>query len=199
MKPKLWLVSGLLLTLGASFLVVSGCAHPASTMDVPAYRRILAETDPAKRAPNFKGSPAEEKGLKNFRNFMETMTVEKVKADTRLVYAPDAHLNDTLKALQGVEAIEAYFLKTAANCDETKVEFLDVAESKGDYYYRWIMTIRLKGDKPEEAFVSKGMSQVRFDSEGRVILQQDFWDSSGAIYEHVPVLGWGIRQVRSRF
>ena len=199
MSKKLWIGLGLLSLAGIAAVSLGGCANPPSTMDVAAYRKILDHTDPAKRSPNFKGSPAEARGMKNFRNFMEVMTVEKVKAEARTVYAPDAYLNDTLKAIQGIDGIEAYFLKTAANCDEVKVEFLDVTESKGDYYYRWIMTIRLKGDKPEGAFVSKGMSQVRYDAEGRVTLQQDFWDSSGAVYEHIPVLGWGICQVRARF
>jgi len=34
-----------------------------------------------------------------------------------------------------------------------------------------------------------GMSQLRFDREGRVLLQQDYWDSAAGVYEHIPGIG----------
>lgn len=45
---------------------------------------------------------------------------------------------------------------------------------------------------------SVGMSHIRFDADGKVILHQDFWDSTGGLFEHVPGLGWMLRSVKSR-
>jgi hypothetical protein len=46
--------------------------------------------------------------------------------------------------------------------------------------------------------VTIGMTHLRFDSEGKVVLHQDFWDSTRGIFEHVPVMGAGIRLVKKR-
>lgn len=42
------------------------------------------------------------------------------------------------------------------------------------------------------------MTHIRFDSEGKVILHQDFWDSTGGLFEHVPALGWMLRRAKKR-
>jgi O-antigen ligase len=31
-----------------------------------------------------------------------------------------------------------------------------------------------------------------------VALHQDFWDAAGALFEHVPILGFGIRKLKQR-
>lgn len=39
---------------------------------------------------------------------------------------------------------------------------------------------------------------LRFDAEGKVILQQDIWDSTAGILERIPVLGAAIRAIERR-
>ncbi len=43
-----------------------------------------------------------------------------------------------------------------------------------------------------------GMTHVRFNPEGQVILHQDYWDSAAGLFEYVPVVGGGIRLIKSR-
>ena len=59
-------------------------------------------------------------------------------------------------------------------------------------------TIRFKRLAGGEDTRSVGMTHVRFDSAGKVVLHQDFWDSTGGFFEHVPVLGWMLRRVKNR-
>jgi hypothetical protein len=42
------------------------------------------------------------------------------------------------------------------------------------------------------------MTLLRFDKQGRVVLHQDFWDSSAGFYEHLPVLGGVMRWIKSK-
>ena len=42
------------------------------------------------------------------------------------------------------------------------------------------------------------MSHIRFGADGKVVLHQDFWDSSGGLFEHVPGLGWMLRKAKAR-
>jgi len=39
---------------------------------------------------------------------------------------------------------------------------------------------------------------LRFDAEGKVILQQNVWDSTAGILERIPVLGAAIRAIERR-
>jgi len=44
-----------------------------------------------------------------------------------------------------------------------------------------------------------GVTHVRFNNNGQVILHQDFWDSGLGFYAHIPVLGAGVRAIARRF
>ena len=49
-----------------------------------------------------------------------------------------------------------------------------------------------------EQTTTVGMSHIRFNAKGQVVLHQDFWDSASGLYEHIPVLGSLIRGVKNR-
>ena len=115
------------------------------------------------------------------------------------VYAPEAFLNDTLKTVRGAQAIEDYFLETARSLVYAKVEFDDTLRaSDGSYYLRWRMRMESKVIKKGEEIRTIGMTHLRFDKEGRVLVHQDYWDSGRGVFEHIPVIGTGIRMVKKR-
>jgi hypothetical protein len=45
---------------------------------------------------------------------------------------------------------------------------------------------------------SVGVSQIRFDREGKVAFHQDFWDSGKNFYAHLPVIGGAVGYVGKR-
>jgi hypothetical protein len=44
-----------------------------------------------------------------------------------------------------------------------------------------------------------GVTHIRFNAQGEVVLHQDFWDSGLGFYSHIPVLGAGVRAIGRRF
>jgi len=54
---------------------------------------------------------------------------------------------------------------------------------------------KLSGGSPIH---SVGMSQVRFDAQGKVAFHQDFWDSGKNIYGKIPIVGGLIHTIRNR-
>ena len=112
------------------------------------------------------------------------------------VYAEELFFNDTIKTLHRAEELQEYLTETSESIDKGTVEFLDVVTSNGNYYLRWEMTIRFKKLARGEDKRSVGMSHVRFDAAGQVVLHQDFWDSAGGLFEHVPALGWMLRRAK---
>ena len=144
-------------------------------------------------------SPAEKAAISRFTSLLQGIgKIEYVRENTSKVYANNAFFDDTLTVHQGVVEIENYFLKTSRTMTSYQVTIDDVAKSNGNYYVRWTMVFAapaLSGGKPVESI---GISQIRFNREGKVVFHQDFWDSGKNFYAHLPVVGGAIGYVRKR-
>lgn len=157
------------------------------------WRRLQAEG-----APFAAGSKEEARAIARFQDVLADFKAPGLAARAAEVYAPGAWFNDTLKTVRGGEAIGNYLGKTAEALESGTVEFLDVVGSNGDYYVRWEMRLRFARLDRGTTHSSVGMSHLRFDRDGRVVLHQDFWDPVSGLFEHVPALGWLLRQVKGR-
>ncbi len=144
------------------------------------------------------GSAEERRAIERFQGLLADFKAADFRQRVRQVYADDVFFNDTLKTVRGAAAVEEYLAASAAAIDEGTVEFLDVVADAGNYYFRWQMTIRFKRFADGEPTHSVGMTHVRFDADGKVALHQDFWDSAGGLFEHVPVVGWMLRRAKKR-
>ncbi len=195
--PIFTFVAGLLVALTGGFLLLDSCAYPnRSAEDVAAYRSRM-EKIPASRLDA--GGPGEKAGLERFKSFLQGCgDVKYIRENTLKVYAADAYLDDTLALHHGAAEIEAYFIKTSETMTNYQVTIDDVARSGDDYYVRWTMVFAapaLSGGKPVH---SVGISQLRFNREGKVAFHQDFWDSGKNFYAHLPVVGGAVGFVRKR-
>ena len=140
------------------------------------------------------GSAARD-AVKGFAGLYGDLSVSNVTANARKVYAPDAWFNDTIATEVGIEAIEKYLLKTAEGAEAVSAKINDVAVSGSDCYVRWTMEIRTKNLAAGKPIVTEGVSQLRVDGQGRIVLHQDFWNPATGIYQHLPLLGPAIRFV----
>jgi hypothetical protein len=163
---------------------------------VSLFQQALEQTEKV-QGPE-RGSCTEQAGIRRFEDFLAHLDEKTAREDTEKVYAPDAYLNDTLKTIHGAPAIRDYFIKTAKGLDSMTVTFDDLAVSGRNYYFRWTMDTRMKNLARGKTVRTIGITLVRFDSEGRVILHQDFWDSAQGVWEHVPVMGSVIRWIRTK-
>lgn len=144
-------------------------------------------------------SAAEKAGLEAWKALLADLSVKNVEGKASEVYAEKTYFNDTLKTLRSADAVEAYLIETAELLHSGSVEYRDTVRSEdGSYYVRWEMVYegkKLAGGRPIRTI---GMSQLRFDDEGRVVLHQDFWDSTRGIFEHIPVVGGQLRFIKNR-
>jgi hypothetical protein len=185
--------------LALAGLLLSACSEPPGPTPEGLNEAYEAALD-ATAAPVAKifeeGSPEERAALDRLSDYFVQMTPDSVASDTASVYSPDAFLYDNLAAVQGLDNIRSYFTKAASEVDELTVEFLQVARSDEDYFIRWRMTIVAPNLDDSGALVSYGMTQFRFDSDGRVLLHRDFWDAATGLYEYLPVLGGLVARTR---
>ncbi|MFP4203028.1 MAG: hypothetical protein ACLFS4_01695 [Opitutales bacterium] len=68
----------------------------------------------------------------------------------------------------------------------------------GDYYLSWTMRIDFKKTPPGTWEESIGMTHLRFNSEGRVIFHQDYWDPTDIVYRRIPIAKQLIAYVKKK-
>lgn len=163
------------------------------------YLEVLEKLRREQPAPLLPGSPAEHEALERFGRFFADFSPDKIARLLDLTYAEDAWFNDTLKTLRGREQLRDYLRHSAEAVHSCRVQILDRASTAGgDHYLRWTMAIRFRRFKSAQETHSIGMTHLRFDASGRVRLHQDYWDSSAGLFEHIPLLGAGIRAIKRR-
>lgn len=183
--------------LALSFQQLGAAPLPQSLSGpVEAFQLAEKETDHVQGPP--RGSPAEKEAIARFEAFLSHLDEKTAREQTEKVYAPDAFLNDTLKTLHGASTIRDYFIKTAQGLESMTVTFDDVAVSGRNYYFRWTMDTRMKHLASGKNVRTIGVTMVRFDPQGRVLLHQDFWDSAQGVWDHVPGIGAAIRWIQNK-
>ena len=192
--PLACVISVAMLLIGAFALV--SCRSPnASVARVATFQAAISSANATELRPD---SPEEKDAINRVKALLSDLSAENVAATTKNVYAQDAYFNDTLKTLHGADAIEEYFLHTAATVTSISVDFDDVARSGRDYYFRWRMDFQAPKLSRGETIRTIGISQIRFNADGKVVFHQDFWDSAAGLFEHLPVTNQMIHAVRKR-
>ncbi len=195
--PATTFVAGLLLALGAVFFLLNSNMLPnRSAEDVASYRASIEKVLPSGLPA---GGPGEKAALERFTTFLKGIGDAKfVREMTFQTYSSDAYLDDTLVVHHGAAEIEAYFIKTSETMTSYQLAIDDVARSGDDYYVRWTMQFAaplLSGGKTVH---SVGVSQIRFNREGKVAFHQDFWDSGKNFYSRLPVVGGAVGYINKR-
>ncbi|MFT4549930.1 MAG: hypothetical protein ACI8XO_001598 [Verrucomicrobiales bacterium] len=178
-----------LVGLGGCFLLQT---HPMDNSQINAY---ASETGKSAASAT---SESTELGIERWKSLVGDFSVSNLKGNVASVYAEQTFFNDTLKTFRDPRAIEDYLIETAEMLKYGRVDYQDTAISGNDVYVRWKMTYRSKKLAKDDDIVTIGMSHLRFDEAGKVILHQDFWDSTRGVFEHVPVIGSGIRMIKKR-
>ena len=100
------------------------------------------------------------------------------------------------KTINNIDELINYMQDTAEAVEVTTVDILDVSKSDTDYYLRWVMHMKFTAKGKEVDSQSIGVTQIRFNEQGKVVLHQDFWDGAEGFYQHLPFVGYIIRKVR---
>jgi len=191
---SIWLRRALDLVLAVAISV--GIASAGSkTMS---YEEALVYTAAPEIGHLTPDSAAEKEAIARFSQFIAHMQAESIAENARDVYAENAYFNDTIKELVGNEAIGAYLAESLGATEKVEVEVVDVARSGIDYYYRWVMDIKFRNLNDGNWARSEGMSHIRFDAAGRVVLHRDYWDAAGGLFAYMPVIGSVLRWIKGR-
>lgn len=126
--------------------------------------------------------------------WMESLSAASVP-DLARHAAPEIRFADPFQDVTGLAAVERVYAAIFRHCRDPRFTVLDRAWSGQAWYLRFRFTARSTAGA-DLSF--DGVSELRFDAAGRVILHHDHWDSGGAFYGRLPLLGRVIGWIRGR-
>ena len=129
----------------------------------------------------------------SYAAFLEAMTPSELDR-LESFCAPEVHFRDPFNDVTGVAAYRRVLAKMFEDVGQPDFIVTGRALSGDRLYLRWRFAASGPGGAPLRF---DGMSEVRFDAAGRVIVHHDFWDA-GVVYEKIPLLRGLLRLVKRR-
>ena len=176
-------------------LVLGACSQQACSQQGPApYAERYAAA--LERYPGV--APASDESVDAFVQFFSGHAPGESPTAGAL-YARELYFSDTLLTSELHEEVIAHLERMRTGADELAVTVLDHQVDGADVYLIWRMRAQFTPTWRTVESDSIGMTHLRFDADGRIVLQQDFWDSAEGFYRHLPVVGSLIDSVARRF
>ena len=155
---------------------------------------MAAYPDALERHPG--STAAIDAGVRRFADVFADLTRDDTAERMAALYADEVYFNDTLKTLGTGRAVADYMGETGAKLDTSKVVVHHEVRDGVDVYLRWEMDFATSAFGMKIDSKSIGMTHLRFDDDGRVVIHQDFWDAAGGLYEHLPLIGAVVRTAK---
>lgn len=183
-----------LIASGLAVAVTVGCFSRGDTRsmddDLARYKQAMG---------NFSGhGDGIEDGIERFAQAYADLTDPDLELLMTALYAERLFFNDTLHSFDNRVDLVRYMTKTGASLAHSEVEIQQVLRDGNDVFVRWTMEFRTRAVGRDIHSQSIGMTHLRFNADGQVVLHQDFWDSGHALYAHLPFVGFAVRRARAR-
>ena len=155
---------------------------------------VAAYHDALERRPG--DTSAIDSGVATFRETFADLTRDDLARRIGELYAEEFYFNDTVHIARERSELVDYMARTGQGLEQNEVKVHKVIRDGSDVYVRWEMTFRTRALAKRVESHSIGMTHLRFDEHGQIVLHQDFWDNGNALYAHLPVVGFFVRRAR---
>jgi SnoaL-like domain len=135
--------------------------------------------------------------IKPFINLYKQLEDKELVDNIAKAYAEKIYFNDTVVTLHERSELQKYLQNTQEALDAMSFEVLETYEKNNDVLARWSMRTQFTILGQHRDVHSLGISHLRFDKDGKIILHQDYWDSTQGFYQHIPVIGGLLRWIKS--
>ncbi|MDF2178206.1 nuclear transport factor 2 family protein [Aliiglaciecola sp. CAU 1673] len=113
------------------------------------------------------------------------------------LYSNNIEFVDPVKTHKGLHALSTYFDNLLENCEFCRFDIHSVDTASCSYFVQWQMHFCHKRLNGGQKITIDGISQVK-EAAGKVVYQRDYYDLGAMLYEHVPLLGAGVRVLKKR-
>ena len=175
-----------------ALLAMTACKNSSNdmhTQTVPDsdYKAALERTTPSLYQLPPADSTEEATMLAGIEDLFTTYTYENLESQTTEVYAKDVYFRDAFRQFSRPEDIRDYMLHGLEPLAGVEFIINRVIRSGGEFYIDWTMRLDFKSTPLNTWEESIGMSHIRYNSEGKVIFHQDYWDPTDIVYRRIPI------------
>ncbi len=110
------------------------------------------------------------------------------------LYTEDVRFRDPISEVTGLAELRRYFERFAEVSAGNRFDITDEIVQPGQAAVFWTMVLVDDDGKEKRRF--QGMSHLKVRD--RIYEERDYFDLGEAVYDHVPVVSWFTRLVRSR-
>ncbi|MFU8813723.1 MAG: nuclear transport factor 2 family protein [Pseudomonadales bacterium] len=190
LRPAALLVVALL----AIAVGVAGCSQTPSKPYADSYRNALVELHGTTAV-----STAMTERFVRFFTHEDGAGAAAEIIDPDEMYGDPMYFSDTLVTTRNRDVALEHLRRMRSSTGALRIQVIDTQVSGQDAYLIWHMEASFEPVRRTVTSNTVGVTHLRFDEQGRIILHQDFWDSAEGFYQHVPVLGTVINVVRRSF
>jgi predicted ester cyclase len=118
-------------------------------------------------------------------------------ADLRSVAHRDIRFKDPFNDVTGIDSYTSLLEHMFNAAPDIKFDVLNCAYDGDVCFLQWTSTgtVKALGKAP---WTVRGMTEIRFADDGKVISHIDHWDAAAQFYERIPVIGSILRFIRRR-
>ena len=169
---------------------VTGCAGRDQTGYASAYEAASS---------HFTGAAIESMApVERFKAVYSDLQGPDLAGRVSAAYSDKLYFNDTLHTFNDRAGLSKYLQETAERVDSVQVHVDRVIVDGADVWLKWRMETRARALGRTMQADTIGMTHLRFDNNGKVVLHQDYWDSTEGVFSHIPFIGGLVRWTRNR-
>ena len=129
--------------------------------------------------------------IENYVKLFESLNLENLNKFDNLL-DKNIYFEDPFNKVNGKEAVIKIFSEMFKKIDNPKFQILELSyaqnfDKKLTVYLKWILNGKFKRNK--KSFAIKGVSEVKFNDQGKVVKHIDYWDSITQLIIHLPYVG----------
>lgn len=126
----------------------------------------------------------------------ETLTMESLHSTLLTLLDAQIEFKDPFNHVNTSQQYRLIFEHMFDNCDSPSfhVNHYFVKQNRASVYWRFEFKTRQKS----EIKTMIGNSYIEVNEQGLICRHIDYWDSAEQFYEHIPLIGWVIKQIKRR-
>lgn len=187
-------------SLPAAVLFVAACSQTPAQPYADAYRAALDQIQGTRAV-----TPAMTERFVRFFSHASSAdgsgagVSDSTTIDPESMYGEPMYFSDTLLTTRNRGAALDHLRRMRDATGALTVSVFDTQIDGQDAYLVWQMEAVFEPVRRPVRSNSIGVTHLRFDDDGRIVLHQDFWDSTEGFYRHLPVVGRLINSIRGSF
>lgn len=98
-------------------------------------------------------------------------------------YHDDIVFHDSIQRIEGKEDFIALCNRLTDRCEQLQMDILSTAQNENEIFFEWKMTMMFKKFPSTPMF---GCTKLTFGEDNRIIMQRDYYDLWGDIFNGIP-------------